>query len=609
MSDALLASALQGLESNQPAPALLWLAANAAGRASADAEHLCRRLASLLARRGCLTDHLVGPGASWAEIGRQYHLPECLLRALNAEVAQDSPVEGNSIRVVCGELQAKISKAKRRLQLSWQTELAGEFVVFGLETTALATGVQELRQKRIDTIYYDPKVSHQPRELHGLRFDRHVLQFSQGLRVHGVPDWDVNTFGLGLSASDAAIVYSAIRLAGRVEVEAEALETKEETKPAEPQPAPPAVQKQSESTSALAHVAHVQADAEGWRPVRVTAAGFGTQATANNSAPAGGFEFAWTRPSRKTAASCGQCEIGSVVDGDNTCTSRFTTAELAAISWPIEAAPSAALPPASDPPYFALHEQGAAWPPPTGWQLLQLGLTLTAVVLLGLFVLRSANGPNDLAAHRPSTPATRPGVPPKPIAMSSAPPKPASEKPGAPPLLNPPKNPVPAATSPVTMPPSPRVEPAVFVDSARSDSLPPVVGPDQAPRVTMEVLVPDRAVAIGSRAIYEIHLKNQSVMPVEGIDVQAYFSDGFAPDAADGAPARHGPGRLQFDRIGKLNAGESITLRIAARAQAPGAFQFRPEVTVANPPQKLHSEVTTRYYAPISTLPTGNFQR
>ena len=124
--------------------------------------------------------------------------------------------------------------------------------------------------------------------------------------------------------------------------------------------------------------------------------------------------------------------------------------------------------------------------------------------------------------------------------------------------------------------------------------------------LALNVSDPSGPVAVGKDAIYEIQVQNRGTKSAENVEVVVYFSHGIEPTSADGGENRIGPGQVVFDPISSLAAGQSLVLKIHARADAPGNHVFRAEVHCKSLGTRLVSEETTHFYSIAGTPSTGN---
>ena len=80
-------------------------------------------------------------------------------------------------------------------------------------------------------------------------------------------------------------------------------------------------------------------------------------------------------------------------------------------------------------------------------------------------------------------------------------------------------------------------------------------------------------------------------------------------------------GQVEFEPIGRLNAGQELVFKITARAEKAGTHRFRVELKCENPDTELSAEESTKYYEdetrntvqaaiqPLGPLPLGPARR
>src|SRR5437763_8582887 len=113
----------------------------------------------------------------------------------------------------------------------------------------------------------------------------------------------------------------------------------------------------------------------------------------------------------------------------------------------------------------------------------------------------------------------------------------------------------------------------------------------------LDVVDPNGPVAVGTPALYEIHIKNRGTSSAKDVNVVGLFSEGLEPEQAEGATYTVADGRVSFKTIEDLPAGRDVALRIRAHAVKPGTHIFRAEVLCRDLDIKLAAEETTRFYA------------
>jgi uncharacterized repeat protein (TIGR01451 family) len=121
----------------------------------------------------------------------------------------------------------------------------------------------------------------------------------------------------------------------------------------------------------------------------------------------------------------------------------------------------------------------------------------------------------------------------------------------------------------------------------------------------LDVTDPSGPIAVGSQAVYEIHIRNRGASSAKDVNAVALFSEGIEPEQAEGAMYTVADGRVTFRAIEDLAGGKEVVLRIRAHAVQPGTHVFRAEVLCRDLDIKLAAEETTRFYAD-DTNPNGD---
>jgi uncharacterized repeat protein (TIGR01451 family) len=112
----------------------------------------------------------------------------------------------------------------------------------------------------------------------------------------------------------------------------------------------------------------------------------------------------------------------------------------------------------------------------------------------------------------------------------------------------------------------------------------------------LEVRDPQGPVAIGEDAIYEVQIRNRGTKMAEHIDLLVFFSEGLEASSVDGPPHEVTMGQVIFKPIASLAAGDTLSVRVHARADKPGNHIFRAELTSHHPTTKLAAEEATHFY-------------
>jgi uncharacterized repeat protein (TIGR01451 family) len=112
----------------------------------------------------------------------------------------------------------------------------------------------------------------------------------------------------------------------------------------------------------------------------------------------------------------------------------------------------------------------------------------------------------------------------------------------------------------------------------------------------MTVSDPASPVPMGEDVLYEIQVVNRGSRAANQVQVIAQFSDGIEPVAVEGSPAELVPGQAVFEPIVQVNPGQTITLKVKAKADREGSHIFRAELRCNDPEYRLVAEDTTTFY-------------
>jgi len=102
--------------------------------------------------------------------------------------------------------------------------------------------------------------------------------------------------------------------------------------------------------------------------------------------------------------------------------------------------------------------------------------------------------------------------------------------------------------------------------------------------------------AVGEEVEYEILVLNRGTKSAQAVDVVAHFADGVEPVAADGLEHEIEPGQVIFKAIPRIAPGQTMLLKVRAKASKGGDHRFRAVVKCAEPDTTLVAEETTRYF-------------
>lgn len=112
----------------------------------------------------------------------------------------------------------------------------------------------------------------------------------------------------------------------------------------------------------------------------------------------------------------------------------------------------------------------------------------------------------------------------------------------------------------------------------------------------LDVLDPKGPVATGQEIAYEIRVTNRGSNDAHDVRVIGLFSEGIEPHHVDGGTSETLDGRVAFDMVDRIAAGEERVFTIHARAYEEGTHLFRAEVLCRDLEIKLAAEETTRFF-------------
>ncbi len=100
---------------------------------------------------------------------------------------------------------------------------------------------------------------------------------------------------------------------------------------------------------------------------------------------------------------------------------------------------------------------------------------------------------------------------------------------------------------------------------------------------------------VGGEVAYELMLTNRGSKTATNVKVIAQFSEGIEPLRGEGQACRVVPGQTFFDPIARIGAGESVNLKVFAKAAVAGTHRFRVEVRADESEVRLVQEESTQY--------------
>ncbi len=107
---------------------------------------------------------------------------------------------------------------------------------------------------------------------------------------------------------------------------------------------------------------------------------------------------------------------------------------------------------------------------------------------------------------------------------------------------------------------------------------------------------------VGGEVVYELTLTNRGSKGATNVKVTAQFSEGIEPVRGEGQPARVVPGQTLFEPITRIGAGETVRLKVIAKAAEAGTHRFRVEVRSDDSEVRLVQEESTQYLQGASRM-------
>jgi uncharacterized repeat protein (TIGR01451 family) len=112
----------------------------------------------------------------------------------------------------------------------------------------------------------------------------------------------------------------------------------------------------------------------------------------------------------------------------------------------------------------------------------------------------------------------------------------------------------------------------------------------------LDVENPQGPIEVGKEAAYTVNVKNLGTKAAENVEVTMAFSEGMEPTAVEGASASYDKGFVIFNKIPTIPAGQSIQLKVNAKAETPANHQIRTDVVCSAASIHLVNEHAQYYY-------------
>lgn len=113
----------------------------------------------------------------------------------------------------------------------------------------------------------------------------------------------------------------------------------------------------------------------------------------------------------------------------------------------------------------------------------------------------------------------------------------------------------------------------------------------------MKIENPQGPVEVGSEAVYTILITNNGTRAAEGVDIDAMFSNDIDPVGFEGLAGEiTGNGHVLFERIPSISPGQTLKLKVRAKASQAGNHKIRVELACDSTGLQLVHEESTYYY-------------
>lgn len=115
--------------------------------------------------------------------------------------------------------------------------------------------------------------------------------------------------------------------------------------------------------------------------------------------------------------------------------------------------------------------------------------------------------------------------------------------------------------------------------------------------LALSVTDPRGPLPVGHEMVYEVTIENRGTKAAEGVEIVGSFSDGVEPVAASGGPTfQIKTGQISFAPIPVIEPGQSITLKVHAKASTAGNHVFRAELICDAIDTRIAKEESTRFF-------------
>jgi hypothetical protein len=111
--------------------------------------------------------------------------------------------------------------------------------------------------------------------------------------------------------------------------------------------------------------------------------------------------------------------------------------------------------------------------------------------------------------------------------------------------------------------------------------------------------------AVGDDVTYDIEVLNRGAKAAEDVRLVIFFSNGIEPVSAAGGEHRIAVGQVVFEPIPRIAAGQTIRLKVTARAELAGNHTCRTQLECKAADTRLAVDETTQFYEVSRTANAG----
>jgi|GEM_PF-1983604 len=142
-----------------------------------------------------------------------------------------------------------------------------------------------------------------------------------------------------------------------------------------------------------------------------------------------------------------------------------------------------------------------------------------------------------------------------------------------------------------------RIQAACSADNELRNSAAFLTDVEAVADLALSVTDPRGPLPVGHEMVYEVTVENRGTKSAEAVEIIGSFSDGVEATSAAGGPTFEiKTGQITFAPIPVLEPGQSITLKVTAKASTPGNHVFRAELICDSIDTRIAKEESTRFF-------------